>query len=86
MKKTHDLAVVTGTYQKDGQTKKRYQTVGVVLEGDSGPMILLDRHFSPAGIDGKDGRIIISMFPARDGQRPGPAAGSYDALEDGIPF
>lgn len=86
MKKTYDLAVVTGTYLKDGREKNRYQNVGVVLDGEKGPMILLDRHFNPAGIDGKDGRIVLSMFAADR-----PAGGqterrSRDDMDDDIPF
>ncbi len=95
MRKTHDLAVVTGSYQKDGATKNRYQNIGVVLEGERGPMILLDKHFNPAGIEGKDGRIVVSMFAVKDeyDQRETPRHNtsskqeSYSAgLDDEIPF
>lgn len=62
MKKKFDLAVKTGTYEKDGQTKNKYQNVGVIMEGDKGPFILLNKTFNPAGIqDGKES-VIISMF------------------------
>ncbi len=62
MKLTHRLAIKTGTYEKDGQTKNKYQHVGVIMEGDKGPFILLNKTFNPAGIqDGKES-VIISMF------------------------
>ncbi len=57
------LAVVVGSYQKDGQTKNRYQNVGQVLRNDNGEeMMMLNRSFNPAGVPYKDGSdsIIIS--------------------------
>lgn len=65
MKLVYKLAVKTGTYEKDGQTKNKYQHVGVIMEGDKGPFILLNKTFNPAGIqDGKES-VIISMFEAK---------------------
>ena len=32
--KTHDLAVVTGSYTHNGKEKKRYENVGHVMQGD----------------------------------------------------
>ena len=65
MKLTHKLAIKTGTYEKDGQTKNKYQHVGVIMEGQNGPFILLNKTFNPAGIqDGKES-VIISMFEAK---------------------
>ena len=62
MKLVYKLAVKTGTYEKDGQTKNKYQNVGVIMEGEKGPFILLNKTFNPAGIqDGKES-VIISMF------------------------
>lgn len=61
--KTHNLAVKVGEYQKDGQTKNRYQNVGVIIEGQHGPYILLEKTFNPAGIQDGKGSVLISMFP-----------------------
>ena len=61
--KTHDLAVKVGEYQKDGQTKNRYQNVGVIIQGQHGPYILLEKTFNPAGIQDGKGSVLISMFP-----------------------
>lgn len=66
MAKTHDLAVKVGEYEKDGKTKGRYENVGVVIEGQNGPYILLKKTFNPAGIqDGKES-VILSMFPVEN--------------------
>lgn len=65
MQITHKLAIKTGTYEKDGQTKNKYQHVGVIMEGQNGPFVLLNKTFNPAGIqDGKES-VIISMFEAK---------------------
>lgn len=93
--KVKDIAVKTGTYQKDGQTKGRYENVGSLMKQDDGSFfILLKRTFNPAGIPVEDGRdqIIMSVFDLKDrdsGQSapaprqdtPPPAAG-----DDDIPF
>lgn len=91
-KKLYDLAVKTGEYTRDGETKGRYENVGSVLQmEDGGKMILLKRTFNPAGVPHKDGsdQIIVSMFKPKDqlqssgGQAPAKAGGSGD---DDIPF
>lgn len=69
MAKKYDLVVKTGEYtDRDGNTKSRFKNVGVVMDGQNGPYILLDRTFNPAGVGGQDGResIIISMYEPRD--------------------
>lgn len=62
--KMYDLAVKVGTYTKDGETKNRYQNVGVVIDGPHGPYMLLNRYFNPAGVPGENDRdsILVSMF------------------------
>lgn len=74
MSKKYDLVVKTGEYtDRDGNTKARFKNVGIVMEGQNGPYILLDRTFNPAGVPGQDNResIIVSMYEPRDegGQR-----------------
>ena len=69
--KTHDLCVVTGTYQKEGETKNQYLNIGAVMMDDSGDgvhkFILLDRTFNPAGVPNPDNRsnLIVSVFEAK---------------------
>jgi hypothetical protein len=97
MAKKYDLVVKVGEYTDgQGQTKGRFKNVGVVMDGQNGPYILLDRTFNPAGVGGNDSResIIISMYePKQEGgqpaqqrsgapsQRPAPAP-----LDDDVPF
>ena len=69
MAKKYDLVVKVGEYtDREGQTKARFKNVGVVMEGQNGPYVLLDRTFNPAGVSGNEGResIIISMYEPRD--------------------
>ena len=68
MKKIYDLAVKTGSYQKDGETKNRYENIGSVMENENGQFMFLKRSFNPAGVDFKDGSesIIISMFAPKE--------------------
>ncbi|HET6725920.1 MAG TPA: hypothetical protein VFH85_07945 [Gammaproteobacteria bacterium] len=68
-RKTHDLAVVTGSYMKDGESKNRYENVGQVLVGDDGnEMLMMKRSFNPAGVPFKEGgdMIIVNRFEVRD--------------------
>ncbi len=75
MAKKYDLVVKVGEYTDgQGQTKGRFKNVGVMMEGDKGPYILLDRTFNPAGVGGNDGResIIVSLYePKQDNQDRG---------------
>jgi len=71
-KKTHDLAVKVGEYEKDGQTKNRYQNIGMILEkDDGGRFMLLNRSFNPAGVPFKEGSetIMVSMFSVKSGEQ-----------------
>lgn len=97
MGKKYDLVVKVGEYTDgQGQTKGRFKNVGVVMDGQNGPYILLDRTFNPAGVGGNDGResIIVSMYePKQDGAQPAqqrPAAPAQRApqrpLDDEVPF
>ena len=90
MKKVYDLAVKTGSYQKDGETKNRYKNVGSVMEGDNGMFMFLDKSFNPAGIESKEGSsdIIVSMFaPRQKEETKGSPDGSSEPFSDqGIPF
>jgi hypothetical protein len=99
MAKKYDLVVKVGEYTDgQGQTKGRFKNVGVVMDGQNGPYILLDRTFNPAGVGGNDNResIIISMYePKQDGAQPtqqrSPAPAQRTPQrplddEDSIPF
>jgi len=85
MAKKYDLAVKVGSYQKDGETKNRYQNVGAVIDGERGPYILLERWFNPAGVPNPEDRsnVIISMFEPRDRNSGGGGGGGFN---DNVPF
>ena len=49
--KKYDLVVVTGEYTtRDGNTKKTYETVGALFEGDKGPYLMIKRTFNFAAL------------------------------------
>lgn len=92
-KKLYDLSVKTGSYtDAAGNAKGRYENIGVVLEGDNGPYLMLKRTFNPAGIPSDRDTIIVSMFTPRDdaGQSAHSTAKSngYQSqpLSDDVPF
>jgi len=95
-KKTKDLAVVTGSYMKDGASKNRYQNIGYILEDESGAkMIMLNRSFNPAGVPHKDGSetIIINQFEVKDKNAapmqqaaPAPATFTSADMSEDVPF
>lgn len=100
MGKKYDLVVKVGEYTDgQGQTKGRFKNVGVMMDGDKGPYILLDRTFNPAGVGGNDGResIIVSLYePKQEGGQPSAGQQQHSAakanayrsqdLEDSVPF
>jgi hypothetical protein len=98
MAKKYDLSVKTGEYtDRDGQTKGRYLNIGVMMETDKGPYILLNRTFNPAGVPGNNERdnIMVSLFEPRDnqGQSQAPAQQRQASpfppqrpLDDDVPF
>ena len=96
MKRLKDVAVKTGTYTKNGETKNRYENVGTLVEFDNGGQgLFLKRTFNPAGVANPDGRddVLLSLFDLRDdagkppqaggGARPKPSAAVAD---DEVPF
>jgi len=85
----YDLAVKTGSYEKDGQTKGRYQNVGKVMEdNDGGKFVILNRTFNPAGVPNPESRdtVLISCFTPKPfaATAQQPAAGQ--GMNDEIPF
>ena len=88
MGKKYDLVVKVGEYTDgQGQTKGRFKNVGVMMEGDNGPYLLLDRTFNPAGVGGNEGResIIVPLYEPKDGvgqqQAPAAKSGGYKARD-----
>lgn len=64
-KKKYTLSVKVKEHTlPNGEVKKKYLPIGMMLEGERGPYIILDRTFNPAGVQNPDNRtgIIVSMF------------------------
>ena len=95
-KRVKDLAVKVGTYQKDGETKNRYENIGAVMKSDDGSTFLfIKKTFNPAGVPTDEGResILVSVFDLKDsdgGQRQqAPARQApvqQDIADEDIPF
>jgi hypothetical protein len=96
-KRTHDIAVKVGSYEKDGKTKNRYENVGYVLTSeDGGKMYFLNRTFNPAGVpihEGNEGTVLLGVFEVRGGstasepaKQEAPAASGDEGFADDIPF
>ena len=86
--KLYDVVVKTGSYTNaNGEEKNRYENIGVVMQGDNGPYMMLKRTFNPAGVPDMSGRnadtVLVSLFePQQQGnvsaaqhraQHPAPA-------------
>lgn len=73
-KKIKDLAVKTGSYVSNGETKNRYINVGSMMKSDDGSVfLLLNTTFNPAGVPNPENRdnVLISVFDLRDdAQKP----------------
>ena len=84
--RTHDIAVKVSSYEKNGETKNRYENIGYVLTGDDGQkMHFIKRTFNPAGCPvGRDGddAVLVSIFEVK-GQ--GPTAHSAPDADPNAP-
>ena len=70
--KIYDMVIATGSYTNaQGEEKKRYKNIGVVLENENGPYILLDRSFNPAGV-GEGENVIVSLFKPKEKVQSAP--------------
>ena len=64
----YNITVKVGSYEKDGQTKGKYQTVGKVMEKDDGSrFIFIDPFFNFGAVErnGKDS-VICSLMEPKD--------------------
>lgn len=68
MIKKYDIVATVGTYQKNGETKNKFKNVGVVMEKDGKPFILLDRTFNHGALPNPDGRdtVLLSLYEAKE--------------------
>jgi len=87
------LVIKTGTYIKDGQEKGEYTRLGVMMDGDNGPYLLLDPCVNLAGCltkqnmmnHDKGGKprssLMVSVFE-EDGQQQRPQAQQQQSRPD----
>jgi len=79
-KVSKEISCIVGEYRNsEGQTKKRYQRIGSVIETKNGPMLKLD--VIPLREGGWDGWAYMNDPKVQDDRRPKQA----DDFED-IPF
>lgn len=87
-KRLYDLAVRVGEYQKDGETKGRFQNVGSLMVGDDGGhFIMLNRTFNPAGVPQKDPSsdgVLVGCYPPKPKGQSGGGGGTK--VDGDIPF
>lgn len=90
IRKIKDLAVKTGSYTVNGDTKNRYENIGSIMEGDNGQFLLLKRTFNPAGVPNPDNKdtVLVSIFdPKTNSQSSAPQAGSANGADlNDVPF
>lgn len=53
------LAVKVGEYQRDGETKGEYVKLGVMMDGNNGPYLLMDPSVSIAGCMAKQNALAM---------------------------
>lgn len=64
-----DICVRVGTYEKNGETKNRYENVGSKWENnEGGTFMTLKRTFNPAGVPNPDNKnsIILNVFDKKE--------------------
>lgn len=69
----YNITVKVGTYEKAGETKGRYKTVGSVMEKDDGSrFLLIDPLFNFAGVKREENRdmIICSLMEPKEKDAP----------------
>jgi len=88
--KKYDIVAVVGTYtNQEGKEKKRYKNVGCIIDKGTGPFILLDRVFNPAGLPNPEFRdtVALSLFaPSEEKESDSKQESTSQELNDEIPF
>ena len=83
----YNVVARVGEYEKNGETKARWQNVGVVMETDKGPILLLEPWFNPAGVPRDGDKVLLSLFPPNErDQGSRPAGKAQEGPDDDVPF
>ena len=83
-KTIYEVTVITGEYKnKDGDTKKRYQRIGSVIETKLGPMLKMD--VTPIIEGGWSGWAYLNT-PKDDQDQPQRARPAQRETFDDVPF
>jgi hypothetical protein len=82
-----ELRAKTGTYQKDGQEKVSYMTIGRILETKDGKLMLKMESLPMQW----DGWAYMNEPLPKDAQQPqrqapGAQGSGFDDMDDSIPF
>ena len=85
--KKYDLVVVTGEYTtRDGNSKKTYETVGALFEGDKGPYLMIKRTFNFAALAADKDSVLVSCYEPR-ASSPSKTGGGFNSKSDSdFPF
>ena len=81
-KKTYDIVVKVGEYEKDGETKGRYINVGSILKNNEGKsFIIMDRTFNPAGVPNPEERatVLLSLFEPKKKEEKAASQGEEES-------
>ena len=83
-----NLVVKNGSYQKGGETKHRYLTVGQLHDGKHGQYITLDAHINLAALPRNEGetRVMVSLYDPKEQSKPRERSEPRQEFEDEIPF
>ena len=86
--KKFDLVVVTGEYTtRDGNSKKTYETVGALFEGDKGPYLMIKRTFNFAALAADKDSVLVSCYEPRQAGAPSKTGGGFNSKsDDSFPF
>lgn len=81
-----NLAVVVGTYSKDGEDKNRYMNIGtIVTKDDGGKFMEISPFINYSALPRKDGKLYVSVFDEKDSSTATKAAKPSESTED-VPF
>src|SRR3546814_3924730 len=69
-KKLYDVVATVGSYtDRSGNENRRYENVGVMMEGDKGPYLMLKRTFNLAGVPSARDTVLLSLYEPQDDKK-----------------